>query len=118
MRHRIVMAMCGLALLAGLAAPASASASTAPTPHLPGIAAVHAFQQRTAPECNTVKIVNPSTGTSFYLQGCGSGPNRESWIQDFAPGQTITVDGASLKPNGCGTKTSPCVTFISLSPPS
>ena len=117
MRHRILMTMLGCALLAGLSIPGfqPGSASAAPTPRAP--AAIAAHRER-APECVTVKVLNPSTGTSFFLQGCGSGPGRESWIQDFMTGHTVTVDGAAVNPVGCGSQASPCVTFASLSPPS
>jgi hypothetical protein len=70
-----------------------------------------------APECVTVRAVNPDAST-VLLELCGSGPGRESPLQGWAAGRRVIVDGAFLRGDGCGGLADPCVMFAIRSPAS
>ncbi len=74
------------------------------------------------PECNTLRLVNPATGASIWLQFCGSGPGRESQAQDWTASslaaKSSTMDGVTaLTPANCP-RTLPCVLIANQTPPS
>ena len=73
------------------------------------------------PECNPLRLITPS-GASIWLNACGSGPDRESQVQDWTrqslARQTAVMDGVrSLTPAHCP-RSAPCVLVAQSSPSS
>jgi hypothetical protein len=102
----VLAATAGLAAALGLAAVIPAAATPA---------------RRTAPQCNTMRLVRPD-GASIWLRACGSGPTRESpfadWLGQSPARRTVVMDGVTaLTPSNCP-RSQPCVLIGNDTPPS
>jgi hypothetical protein len=104
-RHALIIAAAVLAAC-GLLAAGSALASAAP------------HRGERAPECHQVQLIAPS-GRSAWVAFCGSGPGRESPVQDWISGDPkLIMDGTrALSPAACP-KANPCVIIADSTPPS
>lgn len=68
------------------------------------------------PQCVTVRIENPS-GALWWSRWCGTGAAGESPMRPGVQGNgPLVVDGAYLRPAGCGSFANPCVILWPKSP--